>query len=66
MLISATLSDQIMRIAELERAEERYNKVRSMSPAQFTMLYKENLNGSQSFDELVDHLPGATDNSVPH
>lgn len=50
-------SDVDARIAELEKAHARYEKVRRLNPQQFIALHMSNVDTGVSFDELVDRLP---------
>jgi len=37
---------------------ERYEKLRLLSPLEFSSLFSEALHGQKKFDQLVDELPG--------
>jgi len=44
------------KIAELQKAHERYEKVRRLTPSAFSDLWNENLHTGTAFDVLVDGL----------
>lgn len=43
-------------IAELKKNADRYEKIRKLTPLQFSSLYQRNLEFGVLFDELVDNL----------
>jgi hypothetical protein len=49
-------SDADAHIAELEKAERRYEKLRRLSPREFHSLWMQSIAGDR-FDDLVDRLP---------
>lgn len=44
------------KIAELQKSHERYEKLRRLTPREFSDLWNENLHPGVSFDVLVDGL----------
>jgi hypothetical protein len=42
---------------KLRKGYGRYEKLRRLNPRQFADLWQSNLNGVDSFDDLVDKLP---------
>jgi len=43
-------------LEEVVKAAERYEMLRTLNPREFKQLWKENINGYGSFDDLVDAL----------
>jgi len=48
----------VERIAEMEKAHERYEKVRKLNSQEFTALYQLSIERDLRFDDLVDGLSG--------
>jgi hypothetical protein len=59
-----TLAEAYYNTAELQRGFDRYEKLRSLNPRQFSELHKANLLG-QRFDDLVDALSAPTPKDPP-
>jgi len=54
--IEAVINKASERVKELKLSHQRYEKLRRLNVPQFAEIFRRNIEGEKTFDELVDEL----------